>query len=171
MALTAQNLSTLLSSLQRNLGSTESPLLGSNKSWLGRHAESPTGSIEYPAGSKESWLDRQIEYPTGSKEYNPEFPSLFPQPAKFFVCNVPFQAQDYDLQEVFQVYGCVSEIKLFDKIDPVSRQKKRCAFVDFSVMRPGPSWTHLSDAEYAISNLNQSFLMGRKLGVFFAKNQ
>jgi RNA recognition motif-containing protein len=79
---------------------------------------------------------------------------------KVYVANISFNATEQDIGDLFSEYGAIESVKMIT--DKYTGQSRGFAFVEMQ---------SVDDAKKAISALNGSTFMGRKLTVAEAKPQ
>ena len=78
---------------------------------------------------------------------------------QIYVGNIFSNISEEDLRRVFDKYGKVISIKIVN--DRLSRPEKKCGYVEMPV---------LAEAEFAVSKLHHSMLLGNTLQVNFARS-
>ena len=78
---------------------------------------------------------------------------------QIYVGSILSNVSEDDLRRVFEKYGKVTSIKLVT--DRLSHPEKECGYVEMPV---------LAEAEFAVSKLHHSMLLGNTLQVNFARS-
>ena len=78
---------------------------------------------------------------------------------QIYVGNIFSNISEDDLRRVFEKYGKVTSIKI--ATDRLSHTEKECEYVEMPV---------LAEAEFAVSKLHHSMLLGNTLQVNFARS-
>jgi RNA recognition motif-containing protein len=78
---------------------------------------------------------------------------------QIYVGNILSNISEDDLRRVFDKYGKVTSIKIVT--DRLSHPEKECGYVEMPV---------LAEAEFAVSKLHHSMLLGNTLQVNFARS-
>ncbi|MBC8414981.1 MAG: RNA-binding protein [Candidatus Cloacimonetes bacterium] len=78
---------------------------------------------------------------------------------QIYVGNIFSNISEDDLRRVFEKYGKVTSIKIVT--DGLSHPEKECGYVEMPV---------LAEAEFAVSKLHHSMLLGNTLQVNFARS-
>ena len=78
---------------------------------------------------------------------------------QIYVGNIFSNISEDDLRRVFEKYGKVTSIKI--ATDRLSHPEKECGYVEMPV---------LAEAEFAVSKLQHSMLLGNTLQVNFARS-
>ena len=78
---------------------------------------------------------------------------------QIYVGNIFSNISEDDLRRVFEKYGKVTSIKI--ATDRLSHPEKECGYVEMPV---------LAEAEFAVSKLQHSILLGNTLQVNFARS-